>query len=245
MCVGLKRLSPLRLPPHPMPLAFNLVPTARSVAEEIANRRRVAPLQPNSQRFCKPGRFTAPGATDAASIPLHTCERDSHQLSYYSSYIQQIAIGTQRAIMRGMKCAWLGCLMVGGLLFAGTQDSEFNVNSRYTVETVVVAGDGWRATVASPADREALEHREPALTNRKRTPPRSRRGGRRRRRRAPRRRCGTLVWGERGASVLARSRKHHRPRASGAPHAAARSNATRARTSRHRGFNLALCLAGC
>jgi hypothetical protein len=154
MCAGLKRLSPLRLPPHPMPLAFNLVPTARSVAEEIANRRRVAPLQPNSQRFCKPGRFIAPGATDAASIPLHTCERDSHQLSYYSSYIQQIAIGTPRAIMRGMKYAWLGYLLVGGLLFAGTQDSEFNANSRYTVETVVVAGDGWRTTVASSADRD-------------------------------------------------------------------------------------------
>jgi len=53
-----------------------------------------------------------------------------------------------------MKYAWLGCLLLGGLLSAGTQDSEFNVNSRYTVETVVVSGDGWTATVASPADRD-------------------------------------------------------------------------------------------
>ncbi len=52
-----------------------------------------------------------------------------------------------------MKYAWLGCLLLGGLLSAGTQDSEFNVNSRYTVEAVVVAGDGWTATVSSPADR--------------------------------------------------------------------------------------------
>jgi hypothetical protein len=53
-----------------------------------------------------------------------------------------------------MKYAWLGCLLLGGLLSAGTQDSEFNVNSRYTVETVVVAGDGWTATVASVTDRD-------------------------------------------------------------------------------------------
>jgi hypothetical protein len=52
-----------------------------------------------------------------------------------------------------MKYAWLGCLLLGGLLSAGTQDSEFNVNSRYTVEAVVVAGDGWTATVASVGDR--------------------------------------------------------------------------------------------
>jgi len=63
-------------------------------------------------------------------------------------------IGTRRAILCVMKYAWLGCLLLGGLLSAGTQDSEFNVNSRYTVETVVVAGDGWTATVASPADRD-------------------------------------------------------------------------------------------
>jgi hypothetical protein len=53
-----------------------------------------------------------------------------------------------------MKYAWLGCLLVGSLLFAGTQDSEFNVNTRYTVETVVVAGDGWTTTLASAADRD-------------------------------------------------------------------------------------------
>lgn len=62
-------------------------------------------------------------------------------------------IGTWRALLCGMKYAWLGCLLLGSLLYAGTQDSEFNVNSRYTVETVVVAGDGWTATVASVADR--------------------------------------------------------------------------------------------
>jgi len=39
-----------------------------------------------------------------------------------------------------MKYAWLGCLLFfGSLLSAGTQDSEFNVNSRYTVETVVIS----------------------------------------------------------------------------------------------------------
>ena len=50
-----------------------------------------------------------------------------------------------------MKYSWLGCLLFGSLLFAGTQDSEFNVNTRYTVETVVVSGDGWSTELA--ADR--------------------------------------------------------------------------------------------
>ena len=53
-----------------------------------------------------------------------------------------------------MKYAWLGCLLVGSLLSAGTQDSEFNVNSRYTVETVMVSGDGWTANVAADHDQD-------------------------------------------------------------------------------------------
>ncbi|HEY1339279.1 MAG TPA: BamA/TamA family outer membrane protein [Bryobacteraceae bacterium] len=48
-----------------------------------------------------------------------------------------------------MKLAGLGCLLLGSLLFAGTQDSEFNVNTRYTVETVVVSGDGWTTNLVS------------------------------------------------------------------------------------------------
>jgi len=48
-----------------------------------------------------------------------------------------------------MKYAWLGCLLVGGLLFGGTQDSEFNVNTRYTVETVLVSGDGWTSDLGA------------------------------------------------------------------------------------------------
>jgi hypothetical protein len=55
-----------------------------------------------------------------------------------------------------MKCLWLGWLVFGGMLgagalSAGTQDSEFNVNNAYTVETVLVNGDGWTTNVA--ADR--------------------------------------------------------------------------------------------
>lgn len=48
-----------------------------------------------------------------------------------------------------MKFASLGCFLACSLLFGGTQDSEFNVNSRYTVEAVVVSGDGWTANVAT------------------------------------------------------------------------------------------------
>jgi surface antigen Omp85-like protein len=48
-----------------------------------------------------------------------------------------------------MRYAWLGCLLFGSQLFAGTQDSEFNVNTRYTVETVVVSGDGWTSNLGA------------------------------------------------------------------------------------------------
>jgi Omp85 superfamily domain len=51
-----------------------------------------------------------------------------------------------------MKLALLGCL-VGGLVLAGTQDADLNVNRRYTVDSVVVAGKGWRADVAEPTDK--------------------------------------------------------------------------------------------
>src|ERR1017187_676787 len=150
---GHRPRTPPPPPPVPTPLESNHVPTARNVAVETAIRRRVAPLPPNWQRFFNSGSAASSGASAAASFPLHTCERDSHPALVYSSYIQQLMIGTRRALLCHMKYAWLGCLLFGGLLSAGTQDSEFNVNSRYTVEAVVVAGVGWTATVASVADR--------------------------------------------------------------------------------------------
>jgi len=51
-----------------------------------------------------------------------------------------------------MKFALLGCL-VGSLVYAGTQDSDLNVNRRYTVDSVIVAGKGWRANVAEPTEK--------------------------------------------------------------------------------------------
>jgi hypothetical protein len=48
-----------------------------------------------------------------------------------------------------MKCAWLGCLLLGSLLFAAPQDSDPNVNARYTVETVIVSGKGWTTNLQS------------------------------------------------------------------------------------------------
>jgi hypothetical protein len=55
-----------------------------------------------------------------------------------------------------MKFVWLWRMVAVGMLFAaslsaGTQDSEFNVNNQYTVEAVVVSGDGWSTDVK--ADR--------------------------------------------------------------------------------------------
>jgi len=52
-----------------------------------------------------------------------------------------------------MRYAWLGFLLSTGLAFAGSQDSEFNVNTRYTVETVVVNGEGWTANFATAQDQ--------------------------------------------------------------------------------------------
>jgi hypothetical protein len=52
-----------------------------------------------------------------------------------------------------MRYAWLGCLLFGALACAGSQDSEFNVNTRYTVETVVVSGEGWTANFATGQDQ--------------------------------------------------------------------------------------------
>jgi hypothetical protein len=52
-----------------------------------------------------------------------------------------------------MKYAWLGCLLAGSLLFAGNQDSETNVNTRYTVEAVTIQGDGWSTDPAADHDK--------------------------------------------------------------------------------------------
>jgi hypothetical protein len=61
-----------------------------------------------------------------------------------------------------MRFVWLGCLMLsGGLACAGTQDSEFNVNSRYTVETVVIATEDWSTNLV--ADRDHDGKLSPAL----------------------------------------------------------------------------------
>ena len=48
-----------------------------------------------------------------------------------------------------MKYVWLGCLLFGGLLFGGTQDSDLNVNTRYKVDAVALWGKGWRTDLAA------------------------------------------------------------------------------------------------
>ena len=58
-----------------------------------------------------------------------------------------------------MKLAWLACLLIGGSLAplpltAGPEDPEVNVNSRYTVETVIISGDGWSTNLASDHDQK-------------------------------------------------------------------------------------------
>jgi len=53
-----------------------------------------------------------------------------------------------------MKLTWLGWLLFGGLLLAGPQDSELNVNTRYTVEGVAIRGDGLDSDVLSGHDEK-------------------------------------------------------------------------------------------
>jgi len=53
-----------------------------------------------------------------------------------------------------MRSLWLGCLALAVPLFAGSQDSEFNVNTRYTVETVVISADGWSTDLAADHDQD-------------------------------------------------------------------------------------------
>ncbi|MBZ5583230.1 MAG: outer membrane protein assembly factor [Acidobacteriia bacterium] len=60
-----------------------------------------------------------------------------------------------------MKYAWLGCLVWGGALFAGTQGSyasatDTNVNARYKVETVIVSGDGWTSDIGAGKEEKKL-----------------------------------------------------------------------------------------
>jgi len=57
-----------------------------------------------------------------------------------------------------MKVAWVGCLVVLGVVCAGafaagsSQDSEFNVNNRYTVDSVLVNADGSSLDVSAAHD---------------------------------------------------------------------------------------------
>jgi hypothetical protein len=53
-----------------------------------------------------------------------------------------------------MKFVWLSVLLVGSLMAAGNGDAESNVNTRYTVETVSVSGEGWSTSPAVDSDRK-------------------------------------------------------------------------------------------
>jgi hypothetical protein len=58
-----------------------------------------------------------------------------------------------------MKLASVVCLLAGGcltplILTARPEDPELNVNSRYTVQAVIVSGDGWSTNLASDHDQK-------------------------------------------------------------------------------------------
>ena len=59
-----------------------------------------------------------------------------------------------------MKSVSLACLvaslLLGGLASAGSQDSEININTRYTVEAVVVSGGDWTTNLAADRDDQKI-----------------------------------------------------------------------------------------
>src|SRR5438552_318896 len=146
--VALPRPPRPRLPP-PLPTMAIARNYAVSAADAIASIPPAVRLRPSWRRPFKQG-LAGPWAT--LSRRLHTCERRSHLVHLFLLLIQQFTFGLRRANVPTMKLAWLGCL-AGGLLFAGTQDSDVNVNRRYTVDSVIVAGKGWRADVTEPTDK--------------------------------------------------------------------------------------------
>ncbi|PWU07564.1 MAG: hypothetical protein C5B51_09820 [Terriglobia bacterium] len=138
--------SARRLPP-----GSSVPPAANAVAKTVSEHR-VAPLPTSWQKhFSSHSRASV--RSRALFSPLHTCEPQSHSISPDLPCFQSLTVGPRRALHGRMKLAWLGCSLVFcSLLHAGTQDPEFNVNSRYTVETVIVSGDGWTTNLASDRD---------------------------------------------------------------------------------------------
>src|ERR1019366_8611720 len=106
----------------------------KNAGDGIASSRRAARLLPSWRRSCKPG-FARPGGAGLPWSAVHTCEHQSQPEFIYPSYFQSVAIGLRRAPWGSMKYSWLGCLLLGSQLLAGTQDSDLNVNKRYMVRS--------------------------------------------------------------------------------------------------------------
>jgi len=72
-----------------------------------------------------------------------------------------------------MKYAWLGCVLLCRLLAAAPQDPEVNVNARYTVESVILSGQGWTTNLRSETTDKislGLRHELVALIGQKLNP---------------------------------------------------------------------------
>jgi len=72
-----------------------------------------------------------------------------------------------------MKYVWLACLFLGSVLFASPQDTDGNVNARYTVETVILSGKGWTTNLLSDSTDKistGLYHQLTAIIGQKLNP---------------------------------------------------------------------------
>jgi hypothetical protein len=72
-----------------------------------------------------------------------------------------------------MKCPWLGCLLLCRVLAAAPQDADVNINSRYTVESVIISGKGWTTNLLSETTDKislGLRHELVALIGQKLNP---------------------------------------------------------------------------
>ena len=155
-----------------MQLACSLGRTVNVAAAKTAIKHPAAPLRPSWPKFFRSSPVR-PRGDGEIFLQFHTCERQAHRSMVYSFSPQQVTIGRRRALLARMKYAWLGCLFLGSLLFAAPQDSDSNVNARYTVETVIVSGKGWTTNLRSETTNKistGLLHQLTAIIGQKLNP---------------------------------------------------------------------------
>jgi len=93
--------------------------------------------------------LAAPAIPGRRSTPVNI-SHNQRSLIHPIFNLLQLASGVP--LGASMKYSWLGCLLLGSQL-PPEHKTPTDVNKRYTVDTVIVAGKGWRTNVADPGRR--------------------------------------------------------------------------------------------